>query len=74
MIDATFAHRLRVIRQRRDFSQSDLARAAGLEPSAIAHMEAGRRLPSYQTMRGLVLALDVSADFLLGIIKETRRP
>jgi len=47
-------------------SQSELARAANVQPSAIAHFEAGRRKPSFDNVHALARALKVSADFLLG--------
>ena len=54
-------------REARGMSQSELARAAGLQPSAIAHFEAGRRKPSFDNVHALSRALcPVSADFLLG--------
>lgn len=37
-----------------------------MQPSAIAHFEAGRRKPSFDNVRALAKALDVSADYLLG--------
>lgn len=63
---ASFADRLREMRKNRELSQSDLARGAGMEPSAIAHFEAGRRKPSFDNVRALAKALQVSADYLLG--------
>ena len=62
----SFGERLRAIRENRELSQSDLARAAGMQPSAIAHFEAGRRKPSFHNVRALAKALEVSADYLLG--------
>lgn len=64
--DTTFADRLQKIRDDRKLTQSDLARKAGLQPSAIAHFEAGRRKPSFANIRTLAIALDVSTDYLLG--------
>lgn len=64
---ATFAERLKKIRDDRDLSQSDLARLAGMQPSAIAHFEADRRKPSFENVRALAKALSVSADYLLGM-------
>ncbi|MCV3211678.1 helix-turn-helix domain-containing protein [Mesorhizobium sp. YC-39] len=65
-IPSTFAARLRDIREKRELSQSELAREAGMQPSAIAHFEAGRRKPSFDNVRGLAKALKVTADYLLG--------
>lgn len=63
---SNFGERLRAIRENRELSQSDLARLAGMQPSAIAHFEADRRKPSFHNVRALAKALNVSADYLLG--------
>ena len=63
---ADFASRLRKTRENRELSQSELAREANMQPSAIAHFEAGRRKPSFDNVRALARALKVSADYLLG--------
>lgn len=68
---ADFASRLRKTRDARELSQSELAREAGMQPSAIAHFEAGRRKPSFDNVRALAKALKVSADFLLGAESAT---
>ena len=62
----TFMQRMIDKRKERDLSQSELARKAGLQPSAIAHFEAGRRKPSFANIRTLAIALNTTADFLLG--------
>jgi len=67
----TFGARLREIRDKRELSQSDLARKAGMQPSAIAHFEADRRKPSFDNARALAKALDISADYLLGSNEAT---
>jgi transcriptional regulator with XRE-family HTH domain len=69
--EGNFATRLRRIRDQRDLSQSELARRAGLDPSAVAHFEADRRKPSFDNVRALAQALDVSADYLLGTTEAT---
>jgi transcriptional regulator with XRE-family HTH domain len=68
---ADFASRLRKTRDARELSQSELAREAGMQPSAIAHFEAGRRKPSFDNVRALARALKVSADYLLGAESAT---
>jgi len=69
--ETSFAERLRHIRDKRELSQSELARRAGMQPSAIAHFEADRRKPSFDNVRALAKALDVSADYLLGTTEAT---
>lgn len=64
--DTTFAERLIDKRKERELNQSELARKAGLQPSAIPHFEAGRRKPSFANIRVLAKALNTTADYLLG--------
>ena len=63
---AQFKERLRAARHMRDWSQGDLAARAELPPSSIAHLEAGSRKPSFETLRRLAIALQVTTDYLLG--------
>ncbi len=62
-----FQIRLRAAREElRKWSQSKLAEEAKLPPSSIAHFETGSRKPSFDTLRRLANALEVSTDYLLG--------
>jgi transcriptional regulator with XRE-family HTH domain len=61
-----FPDRLRTARQLRGLSQSELAERAGLQPSAVSHFETGRRSPSFDNLKGLSEALEVTTDYLLG--------
>jgi transcriptional regulator with XRE-family HTH domain len=62
-----FKERLRTAREQlRKWSQSELAKKAGLPPSSIAHFETGARKPSFDTLRKLANALEVTTDYLLG--------
>ncbi len=47
-------------------SQAELAKKAGLQPTAISHFETNTRSPSFDNLRKLSDALTVSADFLMG--------
>src|SRR5262249_60530687 len=57
---------LRAYRLRRDLSQSDLARLAGVSPSAISQVERGERGLSLETLMALSGRLNVTLDELLG--------
>ena len=57
---------LRAYRLRRDLSQSDLARLAGVSPSAISQVERGERGLSLETLITLSGRLNVTLDELLG--------
>lgn len=65
-----FQERLRAARELRGWNQSDLASRAGMPPSSIAHFESGSRKPSFDTLRRLANALEVTTDYLLGRVDE----
>jgi len=68
-----FAKRLRAARGIRNLSQAELGERAGLPPSSIAHFETDSRKPSFETLRSLANALEVSTDYLLGRVEEPGR-
>ena len=57
---------LRSYRMRRELSQSDLARLAGVSPSAISQVERGERGLSLETLLALATRLNITLDELLG--------
>ena len=62
-----FKIRLKAAREElRKWNQTELAARAGMPPSSIAHFEAGSRKPSFETLRRLANALEVTTDYLLG--------
>jgi transcriptional regulator with XRE-family HTH domain len=62
-----FRERLRTAREKlREWSQSELAEKSGLPSSSIAHFENGSRKPSFDNLRRLANALQVTTDYLLG--------
>jgi len=66
-----FKERLKTAREElRKWSQSELADRSQLPPSSIAHFESGSRKPSFDTLRRLATALDVTTDYLLGRVDE----
>src|ERR1022692_1066591 len=69
-MSAKFPDRLRAARQLRSLSQSDLAEKADLQPSAVSHFETGRRAPSFDNLKALSEALQVTTDYLLGRVDE----
>ena len=67
----SFQERLRSAREDlRKWSRNELAEKAKLPPSSIAHFETGSRKPSFDTLRRLANALDVTTDFLLGRVDD----
>lgn len=67
---SVFTKRLIATRKLRDLSQDGLAKKAGLPATAISHFESGARKPSFDNLRKLADALDVSIDYLMGRVEE----
>jgi len=65
-----FSQRLRHARELRKLSQSDIAQRTGLQPSAVSHFETSRRAPSFDNLKRLADALDVTTDYLLGRVDD----
>ena len=61
-----FPDRLRTARERRELSQGKLAERAGLQASAVSHFETGSRKPSFENLKRLADALNITTDYLLG--------
>ena len=64
-----FAQRLRYVREQvRQLTQSQLGQLSGLPATSISHFEKedGVRKPSFDNLRSLAKALDVTSDYLLG--------
>ncbi|MGA7711845.1 MAG: helix-turn-helix transcriptional regulator [Rhizomicrobium sp.] len=63
-----FSERLRAARVRRRWSQKELARRASVATKDIVHFEEGFSRPTIDRLRRLANALEVSTDYLLGIV------
>lgn len=61
-----FHKRLKVARDLRGLSQVQLAVKAGLPPASVSHFESGPRKPSFDNLKALATALNVTTDYLLG--------
>jgi transcriptional regulator with XRE-family HTH domain len=61
-----FQERLKKAREIRRLNQTDLATKAGMPASSIAHFEAGSRKPSFDSLRRIANALEMTTDYLLG--------
>jgi transcriptional regulator with XRE-family HTH domain len=57
-----FGERLRELREAREWTQTELAEKAGLTRDGVAHLEQGRRKPSWETVLALAAALGVSCE------------
>ena len=65
-----FPDRLKAARTLRKMNQTDLAARAGLPSTSISHFEAGSRKPSFDNLRRLAVALQVTTDYLLGLVDD----
>jgi len=65
-----FSERLRSAREMRKVTQIELGAKANLPSTSIAHFEAGSRKPSFDNLRKLAEALEVTTDYLLGRVTE----
>lgn len=66
--------RIEEIREQGGLTQSALARAVGTSQSAISQIEAGERNPSYDMLRQIAKALNVSVPHLVGAEVEQLKP
>ena len=60
-------HPIRVFREHRGLGVRQLAGAAGVSSSYLSEIESGVKPGSFECMRRLAVALDVSMDLLAGI-------
>lgn len=61
-----FADRVRAARALRGLNQAQLAEATKLQVSAVSHFETGTRSPSFDNLRKIADALQVTTDYLIG--------
>jgi transcriptional regulator with XRE-family HTH domain len=63
--------RIKRLRQRRGYTQAELAERAGVKQSLISRLESGvRTQPGVDVVRGLAKALACTADYLVGMYEE----
>ena len=65
-----FPERLKAAKELRGISQTDLADRAKIPASSISHFESGARKPSFDNLKRLALALEVTTDYLLGRVED----
>ena len=65
-----FGDKLKFSRVHRGWTQEQLAIHSKILNTTIADYEAGLEKPSYDNLRKLAKVLDMSADYLLGLVDE----
>ena len=66
-----FSIRLKEARMERNYTQKALAQKIGTTDDSIFSWENGRSQPSLDSLRKLCEALDISADYLIGVESST---
>jgi len=70
MNHAAMGERIKAKRKELHLTQEQLANQAGITAAFIGHIERGTRVASIDTLYELCKALNVSADYLLGLSLE----
>ncbi|WIM12488.1 helix-turn-helix transcriptional regulator [Enhydrobacter sp.] len=65
-----FRQRLREAREMRGYKQEQLAERAKMPATTVAHFEAGTRKPSFDSLRKLAIALEITTDYLMGRVDD----
>ena len=63
---ATFADRLKEVRNTRGYTQKAMAERLGIQETSYQHYEYGKREPNHEITIKLADILEVSTDYLLG--------
>lgn len=74
MAGSLFAARLRELRGKADLTQTELAEKAGVARSFIAKLEAGRHVPSWDTVQALAAALGVDCTAFQEATEKPKKP
>lgn len=68
-----FGNILQELRNKKAWSQVELAKRLGISASQIANYEIGRRLPSLEILISASRVFGVSTDYLLGLESSKRK-
>lgn len=67
MNHAAMGQRIKQTRKEKHLTQEQLAEACSISTSFLGHIERGTRIASIETLYSLCRALNVSADYLIGL-------
>jgi transcriptional regulator with XRE-family HTH domain len=73
-VSMTFGERLVKSREAAGYNQKQLAEALGITPTRLNYWEKDKRQPDVEMIKALSMALNVSADYLIDNISETKNP
>jgi DNA-binding NarL/FixJ family response regulator len=63
-----FSQRLKVLRQKSNLSQSELAKKLGLTRTAVSNYEMGKAEPTFTVLSNMATIFNTSTDYLIGRI------
>ena len=61
-----FPQRLKELRKKRGYTQTDLGKKVGVKQSTFTNWENGKREPNFETLLKLASILNTTASYLLG--------
>lgn len=67
-----FASRLRLLREQRSLTLTELSDATGLGVTTLSQYENGERMPKFIPMAKIAIYFNVSLDWLMGLSDERR--
>lgn len=68
IMDDVFGRRLRAVREARGMNQDELASEIGVVYQQVSRWESGKTMPTGATLARLATILNVSVDYLLGLV------
>lgn len=72
-VESIFLERLQSLMDKKNVKQADICKLTGISSSQMHHLASGRtKSPSLSTACKIAIALDVSLDYLGGLIDEPR--
>lgn len=51
----------------KNLNQTELANKVGIKPSQVSEWLSGKSKPGYDSLKAICVALDISADIILGL-------
>ena len=73
-MELTFGEKLKLLREERELSQTELGKAVNMTQRKVSYMENDKYEPSMEDITALCRYFNVSADYLLGFSKPLSYP
>ncbi|OPA74120.1 transcriptional regulator [Paenibacillus selenitireducens] len=69
-----YGNRIADLRERKGWTQEELATTIGISRAALSHYEKNRRKPDFETLTQLADLFQVSIDYLIGRTSQSQHP